>query len=164
MENWKLLDNYKFPYYVSDEGRVKNRFGKIMTPHHDKDGYLRLRLFRNNGIRYFYLIHRLVLMAFFPTEDKTLTVNHKDGNKKNNHLTDLEWMTRAENNQHAYNTGLKNNKGSNHGRANFTEEQVLEIRRLYDEGTYGQTILSRMFNTTQPRISEIIRRKTWNHI
>lgn len=164
MENWKLIQGYKYNYHISDLGNVKNGYGKPLTPIVDKDGYLRIRLVDINGVRKFKSIHRLVAQYFIGHHSfEAMTVNHKDGNKQNNHLTNLEIVTMSQNNKHAYNTGLKNNKGENHGKARFSEEDILEMRRLYSKGK-KQTFLAKFFDTTQARVSEIVSGKTWKHI
>lgn len=163
MENWRLIDNYKYIYYVSDQGNVINNKGKEMKQHADKDGYLRVRFINKKDNRIPQMVHRLVAIAFI-FGNINLTINHIDGDKTNNIVDNLEWLSRADNNKHAYETGLKNNKGVNHGKARFTNEEILLIRKLYQEGNYTQSKLAEQFKTKQSRISEIIKKKSWKHI
>jgi len=164
MENWRLIQGYKHNYHVSDLGSVRNKYGKPLTPVMDKDGYLRVRLVDINGVRKFKSIHRLVAQYFIGHHlFEKMTVNHKDGNKLNNRLDNLEVITMAENNKHAYSTGLKNNKGVNHGKARFKEEEILKMREMYSEGK-KQVDIAKIFNTTQPRIYEIVNNQTWGHL
>ena len=92
MEQWKEIEGYEGLYWVSDQGRVKNREGKILKSQ-NKDDYLRITLSKNN-IKRKYFIHRVVALAFIPTSDPEKTqVNHKDENKFNNRVDNLEWCT-----------------------------------------------------------------------
>lgn len=107
MEDWKT--SVEFPAYeVSTLGRIRNKAtGKILKPLLDK-GYHRVNIYEA-GKMYRRSVHRLVLSAFIPNEDaKTkCQVNHKDGNKTNNHLENLEWCTCSENVRHAIKNGLQ---------------------------------------------------------
>lgn len=110
-EVWKAIKGHK-DYYVSNFGRVLSRKrGKnyFMQGHKNNKGYLRVDLDKK-----FILIHRLVMEAFVPIQDKSLQVNHKDLNKENNRLDNLEWVTAKENVQHALKNGCYNsNMGMN---------------------------------------------------
>ena len=100
MEIWKNvnLKNYEM-YEVSSLGNVR-RNGKLLKKGVDRYGYLRVNLC-NNNIRKTRTIHRLVALAFIENPNNCLTVNHKDGNKKNNMVENLEWVTSQENTKHA---------------------------------------------------------------
>lgn len=117
-EIWKDVINYENFYQVSNFGRVKSLSrlsargfmiqDRILTPRLDGGGYHKAFLYKNS-IRKQYSIHRLVCLHFLYRENSTLEVNHKDGNKNNNHLENLEWCTRGYNISHAYKLGLKKN-------------------------------------------------------
>lgn len=99
-EIWKDIPNYEGKYQVSNLGNVRalnyhreNRV-KLIIPHKDKHGYLRLGLYKNGKLKN-YQVHRLVMLAF--VRDSNLTVNHKDENKQNNKLENLEYMTNKDN-------------------------------------------------------------------
>ena len=92
-------------YFVSSLGRFKNKTGIIMNdykPHHSGYIYVRVNIQK-------YALHRLVAQTFLPNLEKKPVVNHIDGNKTNNVVSNLEWCTCAENNLHNYKAGL--NKG-----------------------------------------------------
>ena len=81
---------------------------KFLTQVKDKDGYMKVRVQSIDGGRHRYSVHRLVLENFLPVENMDfLQVNHKDGNKENNHLDNLEWTTCKENIQHAIANNLR---------------------------------------------------------
>ena len=87
------------PYEVSDLGRVKNSCtGKILKGYKKKTGYVRVSLSINGWVRIVY-VHQLVLLAFSPPESDGLEANHKNSVRGDNRLSNLEWVTRAENNQ-----------------------------------------------------------------
>jgi|LauGreDrversion2_5_1035112.scaffolds.fasta_scaffold04422_2 hypothetical protein len=89
-------------YFVSSLGRFKNRKGVIMKdykPHHSGYIYLRVNIDK-------YALHRLVAQTFIPNPDNKPFVNHIDGNKTNNSVSNLEWVTCAENNLHNHKAGL----------------------------------------------------------
>jgi hypothetical protein len=81
-------------------GRLDNRRGKILKPHLDSDGYLRITV-TNEGLRKSYFVHRLVALAFIPNSENKPTVNHIDGIKTNNNVSNLEWATHKEQKIHA---------------------------------------------------------------
>lgn len=115
-EIWKDVHGYDGLYQVSNTGRVRklrfinNRVNKektfLITPQLLDTGYYKVMLY-NDGKYKNALVHRLVACAFIPEETGRTYVNHKDGNKTNNVVTNLEWCTQSENNRHAYRTGLR---------------------------------------------------------
>lgn len=106
MEIWctiKDFDNYQ----ASNYGRIRNaRTGRILKTTINQNGYECVTL-RKNNMQYVRRVHRLVADAFYDGDHSDLDVNHIDGNKLNNNLSNLEFCTRAENIQHAFRTGLK---------------------------------------------------------
>ena len=106
-EIWKAIAECNGEYYVSNYGQVKSyKFGReVILKHWNVQGYLFIQLAKNNKKKSMS-IHRLVAKAFIPNPYNKLTVNHKDGNKLNNCVDNLEWMTHSENMKHAWDTGL----------------------------------------------------------
>lgn len=86
-------------------GRADNRRGKTLKQKIDKYGYLQITL-TNDGIRKSFAVHRLVAMAYIQNTDAKETVNHIDGKKVNNHVSNLEWATQKEQKTHSIKTGL----------------------------------------------------------
>lgn len=115
MEIWKEIRGYQ-NYMISNTGKVrsKERYdrlgrlnkGRLMSLLICTDGYLFVGLSKNSK-KDKLSVHRLVASAFIPNYENKETVNHIDGNKQNNNVDNLEWNTRSENIQHAYDTGLK---------------------------------------------------------
>lgn len=90
-------------YAVSTWGNVMALDGEYqLCPEETKKGYLRVDLYDSDGIRKHFKVHRLVAEAFIPNPDGKPQVNHIDGNKKNNSVTNLEWVTDFENKQKRY--------------------------------------------------------------
>lgn len=94
-------------YHITPAGEVYNTVtGRMLKPFQNERGYNMISVCAN-GKKRTLKIHRLVALHFIPPVDGKLQVNHKDGNKQNNHVDNLEWCTNAENNKHAYDIGLK---------------------------------------------------------
>lgn len=90
-----------FPYSVSEEGDVRNdQTGYVLKWFQSEHGYCRVRLSRNKEVNNFF-VHRLVASAFIPNPENKREVNHKDGNKTNNSVSNLEWVTSSENKIHS---------------------------------------------------------------
>lgn len=119
-EIWKDIPNYEGLYQVSNWGRVKSMERVIHFPaNHRNKTYSRIQKERivrpitmggylgfNVGRKKKMYVHRAVALAFIPNIDNKTDVNHIDGDKYNNHLENLEWVTRKENMRHAFSNGL----------------------------------------------------------
>ena len=100
-EEWRSISGLS-RYLVSDFGRIYDcKRGRLLKQTPDHAGYLRVKLWINN-IRVTVSVHRLVAFSFLDSFDSNLEVNHKDGDKTYNHISNLEWITRSENMKHAY--------------------------------------------------------------
>ena len=108
MEKWRDIPGYEGFYQVSDLGNVRSiRFNKIRNMKSwDSHGYRAVELCMNNN-RYTVGIHRLVALTFIPNPENKPEVNHKDRNKSNNNVENLEWVTQSENVAHAYRHGVE---------------------------------------------------------
>lgn len=115
-----------------------------------------------NGKKRTFLAHRLVLKAFNPIDDmENLEVNHKDGNKKNNNLDNLEWVTTSENQRHAFLMGLnKPRKGEKNNFAKLTENDIKKIFEMRAQGKLQKDI-AKEIGCTPSNISYILSKKTW---
>lgn len=106
-ETWKDIDGFP-DYQVSDQGRVRNKeTGYILKPGLSGNGYYTVSLYKNNKGHTKHL-HELIAEAFIGKREKGMTINHKDGDKTNNDLSNLEIVTYSDNLRHAYENGLNN--------------------------------------------------------
>ncbi len=106
---WKTIEGYP-DYLISDQGRVKSlKCGKIklLKLSERGDGYLGVALYGKGGDRGLFSIHRLVMAIFIGSCPEGKECNHRNGNKTDNRVENLEWITPSENHLHAYRTGLK---------------------------------------------------------
>ena len=120
MENFIQTTYLPNGYLINVLGQVKSPKGKILKPALSNSGYYFLNI-KNKG----YFIHRAIAFAFIPLVEGKNFVNHKNGIKTDLTISNMEWNTKSENNQHAYDTGLKKYKplhykgkfGSEHNRS-----------------------------------------------
>jgi len=150
-------------YFITEGGQVlANKTGIWKKFSFDRDGYL-ISSLSKNGKKKMFRLHQLVAKAFIPNPLSKETVNHIDGNKLNNHVSNLEWNTREENNKHAYRTGLKDSVGAANGNSKLNEEDVFGIIELRDDGM-SQESIGRMFKITQVAVSDILLGKRWSYL
>ncbi len=175
MEIWRDIKGYEGLYKASNEGRIKaldrisrNMWGdflhkgRILKPYKHKQGYYFVNLKKDKKQK-FVKIHRLVALTFIPNPENKPQVNHLDGIKTNNNVTNLEWVTPKENIAHAWETGLTKKKyGEANNRSKFKEEQILYIRA--QRGIKTGKELAEEFGTATSVISAIQLRKRWAHI
>lgn len=101
MEIWKAITGYEGIYEVSTHGNVRNlTSGKLLKHRNNGNGYIRIELWKDHKGRKFY-VHRLVADAFLDRPQGCTEVNHKDLNRSNNVISNLEWVTPSENTKHA---------------------------------------------------------------
>lgn len=155
-------------YQVTTEGEVIGKRGKPMVGHVDRCGYREVILSYYPKIQKQALVHRLVISTFCPIENmEDYQVNHKNGDKLDNRLENLEWCTRSENIKHAYQNGLEKKRcGEEHHSHVLTEDQVRYIKRVYvkRDRIFGASALSLRFGVDRTTIHDIIRGKTWRHL
>lgn len=143
-------------YIIKENGEVFNRHnGHKIKPQLNDKGYLRMWI----GGK-FYFIHRLVAEKYIPNPNNFPQVNHKDGNKLNNDITNLEWCSNLENRRHAIKNGL-HTVGEKCSWAKLTEKQVIEILQ---NKTSTCKELSKKYNVAYGTISDIKHHRTWKHL
>ena len=114
-EVWKDIPGYEGRYFASNFGRIKSRNIQhkqdyILSQINGRGGYLIINIIEN-GKHVQHSVHQLVASAFIPNPENKPQVNHIDGDKKNNRVDNLEWVTAKENVAHAIRTGLANHHG-----------------------------------------------------
>ena len=163
-EIWRDIRGYVGSYQISNFGRTKSFFrgkAKILKPFVDKNGYLNVTLGRGNKNK----VHRLVAQAFIPNPDAKPQINHRDGNKMNNHVDNLEWNTSTENNRHAVQIGLMKS-GEDCLDAKLTNEQVAWCRRVHISGDreFGTNALARKLGVSRSAIYLLLKGKTYKNV
>jgi hypothetical protein len=151
------------PYYITEDGKVY-RDGKELSTSLTNKGYKTLRM-TLNGLRKHLSIHRGVAELYVPNPDNKPCVNHIDGNKLNNHYTNLEWVTYKENTQHMLVTKTMI-CGEDAYNSKLTESDIKYIRDNYipKHPEFGGSALSKKFGVGNAQISRIVNNTRWKHI
>lgn len=163
-EIFKDIQGYEGLYKISNMGRVKTlskKFPNIIFLKSTKNNrYPNVSLSKNNKSSS-KLISRLVAQTFIPNPNNFETVNHKDKNKNNNRVNNLEWLSIKDNIRYS----IEEHQGENNGQHKLTEKQVIEIKKI-KESNPQITIryISTLFNVTEQNIGLICRNKAWKHI
>ena len=176
-EEWKDIQGYEGKYQVSTLGRVKSLARiiykghyqafyseKIMIAYLEKNGYLSTRLYDGNNKNKKILIHRIVAQAFLSNPEKKAQVNHKNGDKTNNRIENLEWATCKENINHAIQIGIINNKGENNAKAKLTDKDASEVKRLYLKENMKQRDIAKIFNISQTTVWSVVHGRVYSYL
>ena len=158
-----FLPNIKDYYTITSDGEIfSDNSGKMKTRNKGNTEYQLINLMTIDGGKKTYRLHRLVAMAFKPIENPdSFEVNHKDGNKLNNKIENLEWCTSSENQQHAFDTGLqKARRGNKSNFSKLNEEDINKIFELREQGLLQREI-AEIVGCTRSNISYILNKKTW---
>lgn len=135
MVEWKDILGFENYYQISSEGEVKSlRSGRIMKPKYDKDGYKEYCLCVNDH-RTYKRGHRLVAETFLSNPNNLPVVNHKDNNRTNNNVDNLEWCTVYENTIHGF--SLRKGKTLSH----LSKDELLDVIDKYNNGWTSQSIV-----------------------
>lgn len=165
-EIWKDVSGYEGLYEVSNLGNVRShhvhtrRFGKYLAGGNTR-GYRTLVLCKDS-IRWTIMVHLLVARAFLgePPNPKD-TVNHKDFDKANNRIGNLEWISHADNNRYSARSIPRNRGEANHSK--LKEHQVREIRRRWLKRE-TLTALGKEFGVSLQTCSAIVKRTKWAYL
>lgn len=143
-------------YSVTKEGLVKGPRG-FLKGQVDRGGYLRVQLWIE-GTRHYRSVHRLVAENFIDNPEGKTEVNHIDGDKSNNRVENLEWVTRCENMSHAVSTGLRR-VGEKSPVAKISDADVDYIRRNIVRGcpSFGVKALARKFSISTRYLNMILK-------
>ena len=175
-EEWRDCPVFPERYEISNFGNIRsksflktgaNRCGcfefktkaKPIVRRLNSDGYYQVRLSKD-GQKISKTIHRLVALAFLPLETGKNYVNHKDSDRTNNFIYNLEWCTPQENIKHSYDYGKNSNSKENHPQSIYTEEIAIKIRELIGVGIKPREV-SKMLNVNYWSVIKIKNNKEW---
>lgn len=160
MEEYKKLANYS-NYRIYPDGRIYSEFvNRFITATKDSCGYLQNTLIDDEGNRKTLKNHVLVASAFIPRVNDKIEVNHKDFNKENNTVENLEWCDRKYNMVYNY-THRENRRAKD--LSPLTEEQVLLIPEMMNNG-FSIKFIAKLLNVGHVTIRKIITHKTWKYL
>ena len=169
MEEWKPIEGYEGLYEISNYGQVNNiKRNKLLKPYSSTHLiYPRVNLSKNKKAKLHYH-HRLLAKAFIPNPEDLPEINHKDGDKTNNSLENLEWVSHVQNVRHAFEEGLNlaatKLQGENSSMSKLTDGEVVRIRSLYKPYFYSMNKLAKEFGVSVQNIYMIVSGKTWKHL
>jgi hypothetical protein len=176
-EEWKNIPNSN--YAISNIGRIKSLSYKrlhnvnktfyqtkeviLKQSNNNSKKYWRFCIKYNNGTKIYESIHRLVAKAFIPNNENLAQVNHIDGNKDNNCVSNLEWVTNQQNNEHRFKVLKAFPKaGYKTSTKKLTEEQVKSIPKLLK--IMSKKDIAAKFNVKNTTISEIVSGRSWRYL
>lgn len=181
-EIWKDIEGYGGSYKISNKGRVKslnrtiykrgypyNIKGKfikqVFRKSKQENRYFGVGLYRDGKSKNYY-VHRLVAKAFISNPENKPTVNHKDGDRFNNCVGNLEWATQQENIQHSWDNGMSTPhhkiKGENHPKSKLKKEDVLFIRKCAKTNEMNTLELSIKYNISTRHVNNLKKGKYWD--
>ena len=163
-EIWLDIQGYEGLYQVSNLGKVRNKKGKVLKPYSTK-GYQRVSLY-NKGRRCF-LVHRLVALVFIPNPNNKPDVNHINGCKTDNNVSNLEWVTQSENMSHAHQNNLRpsvNTQGEKNGFSKLSQIEATEIKRLSRQDLMSVKEIACLFNISITTVKDIKSGRRWKHL
>jgi len=173
-EEWRPVVGYEGWYEASNHGRIRRvcpgrstHSGFILTPRSagNRYGGVKVRLHKDDGGKQFS-VSRLVALAFLPGV-KGKEVNHRDGDRENNKLSNLEWVTASENIQHSVDIlgthrGFDDTKGERNPHSKLTNQDIFNIRAQRGKMTYRE--IAKWFGVGRWAVGDIINRRGWQHI
>lgn len=172
MEEWKPLPQMPRDYEISSSGRLRrvsatrgSRVGRIRAVTKDRRGYV-VYILNLDGQALVVLAHRAVASAFIGPIAPGMQVNHKNGDKSDCRVENLEIVTAGENRAHSYRVlGVAPNRaalvGANNHRAKLDWASVDYIRRAHADGSQSYSALANRFNVTKQAIASIVKQETW---
>ena len=166
------VKGYEGLYSVTQDGRIWSHInGKWLKPGDSGTGYKFVILYKD-GIKTKCPVHRLVAKTFSDNPEGKLQVNHIDGDKTNNHINNLEWVNQSENNQHAWDIGLRKSSEAHKQSARktgfnnrmFSDSEVYYIRKMCKEFNFSQATTAKFFQTSIQNIHNIVNYKTYSEV
>ena len=174
-EEWRAIPGSDGLYSVSSLGRVRSepiqtsrcgrQRGRVLQCGCDSKGYLQFGMYVTSNRRQTMKVHRAVALAFLGPRPPGAQVNHKSGDKLDNAVGNLEYVTCRENIRHGWNRGLytaAHVRGEKNPWAKLTTEDIRHIREL--SATTTPSELAQRFRVSTQNIWDIVTRKTWKHV
>ena len=160
----KIIPMPNFPdYSITKGGEIwSNKLQRFLKPTIGNHGYFTVGINRKSK-----LVHRLILETFVGPCPLGMECRHKDCNKLNNNLSNIQWGTRSENRQDSIRNGTfytGDKKGEKHPGHKLTNKLVLQIRSLYRTKEFSQRYLAKQFEITQAMVCYIVNNKNWTHV
>lgn len=164
-----MRDDSAYYFLVDDDGKkFMNEWTlRELTPRADKAGYFRVWATSPNGKRRSFLAHRLVALTFLycPENYKDLDINHKNGNKRDNRIENLEYCSYKENSRHAVLSGLNPPvNGGRHGHSRIDDIQGLAVFTCLKHPLISKQQIASAFNTTEVAILQMASGNSWRHL
>lgn len=175
-ETWKKVPTKrptnKIDYYISDYGRIKstvkeNGRERLLKPAKMPKGYVTINVTVENLKREVYHIHRLVYDLFMVKKEKEgekYFVVHKDGNKENNHVRNLEVLNREQLNARWDDKGFYKESGTKGKHVKLTETKVIALKRMLKKGKTKKKVLAKKFKISLTQLKRIESGENWGHV
>ena len=162
-KEWRPVPGFDL-YVCNKMGDIKNKkTGHVLSKSLNRSGYAKVQLY-NNRVKKSLAVHTIIANVFLGERLPGNQVNHKDGDKTNAQLSNLEYVTPAENMQHAAATGLLSPPiGERNGMSKIKEEDIPKIIEYLAEGILSQEEIAAMFNVSRTTISHIKLSVNWKH-
>lgn len=160
-----VIDGIDSRYLISDTGQIYSEISnRYLKPFKNPSGYYLVDL-SIGGVSYTRQVHRLVALTFIENPNKLETVNHKNGDKSDNNVQNLEWMTQLDNVRHAWATGLvKPRYGIDNPSNVYTEEQIHNVCKMLEVGISNNKEIAEKCGVNVTLIRDIKFRGKWKHI
>jgi hypothetical protein len=175
VEEWRPIPGAEGLYSVSNLGHVRSepiqtsrvgkQRGRILRCYRDSKGYLQFGVSLPDGRHKRMKVHRAVALAFLGPRPEGYQINHKSGDKQDNSVGNLEYVTCQQNIRHGWQTGLYRGdhaRGERNTCAKLTADDVRRIRELRQ--TMSLAELARQFGVTPQAIWHVVNGKTWKHV
>lgn len=161
----KDIKGFEGRYTISNLGIVRSLLtGKEMKPYITSKGYARVNLrFAHSREYKSLLVHRLVAGNFLSNPNNYKEINHKDCNRLNNNVNNLEWCDRFYNVKYAFEKGRASNKGVRNPNSKLNEDDVEAIKAMMKTGRFFQSDIAKLFNVHKNTIQMIDSNKTWSN-
>ncbi|CEQ01670.1 NUMOD4 motif/HNH endonuclease [[Clostridium] sordellii] len=158
MEEWREINGYK----VSNYGKVINKKGEYLSTKPSKSGYV-TTMINGGNLGIIRGLHRIVATVFIPNPENKPEVNHIDGDKTNNRVDNLEWVTKKENQQHEAKR-LKKRSGESCYMSKLDEDIVMEIYNKCKEGKMRYKDIAEEYNVNPSFVSQLVTNRVWRHL